>query len=113
MKRFLLAETAVPQTLSDGMLFVEITISEFGDVKAARVAKPLSPELDAAVLQAALKMPMWYPAAMDEESIPVVYSLPVEVKNGSLSFKDAVPTRQRPESDEVFYLRETGIFGVE
>jgi TonB family protein len=62
---------------AQGKVQVTFIIDETGQARDLRVAQGVTPELDAEALRVLQKMPRWLPGRLQDEPVPVLYTVPV------------------------------------
>jgi protein TonB len=62
---------------TQGRVFVTFSVSESGHVEDARIVKGVSPELDAATLDAVQRLGTFVPGQLDGRTVPVSFTVPI------------------------------------
>ena len=60
-----------------GTVFASFTVTQAGNVSDAKIVKGLSPDYDAAVLQAVQSLPRFIPGKQDGKAVAVSFTVPV------------------------------------
>ncbi|BEG98540.1 M56 family metallopeptidase [Bacteroides sedimenti] len=63
-----------------GKVYTEVTISETGEVKNAKILRSLDPFCDAEALRVVNSLPKWIPGKQNGVNVPVKYVLPITFK---------------------------------
>lgn len=81
LMKFLSANLKYPEAAKaakqQGLVIVNFVINEDGSISNAKIAKSLSPELDAEALRVVNSMPKWVPGKNEGKAVKVNYTIPV------------------------------------
>jgi TonB family protein len=81
MKEYLIKNIHYPEaakaTAKEGVCYVNFVVTATGEVRNAKVLKPVDENLDNEALRVVNAMPAWQPGMQDGKAVSVQYNLPI------------------------------------